>query len=92
MSQFRAAALSIGHNGGMAIVRSLSEGAQAVKIHPTETDMFYQVVTTGDGRRYLHLTTFGSNARVATPKSSQSIQLDAKMAEELLRLLVDTFG
>ena len=76
----------------MAIVRSLSEGAQAVKIHPTETDMFYQVVTTGDGRRYLHLTTFGSNARVATPKSSQSIQLDAKMAEELLRLLVDTFG
>ena len=63
-----------------------------MRIHATEVDMFYQVIARGDGKRYLHLTTFGSEQRASAPKSSQSMQLDAAMAEELVTLLIDTFG
>lgn len=77
---------------GMAVVRSISKGAQNVGVHPTKVDMFYQVIFDGAGRRYIHLTTFGSSDRASAPKSSQSIQLDAAMAEELVTLLNETFG
>lgn len=67
-------------------------GTQSVKLHPTVVDMFYQVLVDSEGRRYLHLSTFGSPSRVSAPKSSQSIQIDAARAEELMTLLVETFG
>lgn len=76
----------------MAIVRSINKGTQIVKIHPTEVDLFYQVVVNADGEPYVHLTTFGSQHRATAPKSSQSIQLNATMAAELVTLLVETFG
>lgn len=76
----------------MAIIKSISKGTQSVKLHPTQVDMFYQVVTGNDGRRYLHLSTFGSPERVSGPKSSQSIQIDAEIAQRLSALLAETFG
>lgn len=54
------------HNGpwgtecNMALVRSISTGTQSVKLHPTMVDLFYQILVDHEGRRYLHLSTFGS--------------------------------
>lgn len=77
---------------GMALVGSISRGTQSVKLHPTVVDMFYQVVVDREGNRYLHLSTFGSPGRASAPKSSQSLQIDAEMAKELVTLLAETFG
>lgn len=76
----------------MARVKSISEGRQNVKIHPTEVDLFYQVVQDRAGRRFMHLSTFGSDSRTSAPKSSQSIQLDEARALELVRLVAQAFG
>ena len=74
----------------MARIRSLSEGTQSVRLHPTEVDSSYQVLS-GDGETYLHLSTFGSDTRASAPKSSQSIQLDRRMAARLVEILQATF-
>ena len=75
----------------MARLRSLEQGTQDVRVHPTEVDCFYQVVTGTDGSRLLHLTTFGSDDRRSGPKSSQSLQLDAAMARQLMEIIRTTF-
>lgn len=75
----------------MARVRSLTHGTQAVKVHPTEVDCFYQQINSEDGRTYLHLTTFGSDDRASKAKSSQSIQLDEDIARQLVRIVHETF-
>lgn len=76
----------------MARVRSLNEGTQSVNAHPTEVDCFYQTLIDRDGNKLLHLTTFGSDERRSSPKSSQSIQLDETRARELVRVLQRTFN
>lgn len=75
----------------MARLRNLEPGTQAVKVHPTEVDCFHQVVSTSDGTRLLHLSTFGSDDRRSGPKSSQSLQLDENSARELLAIIKTTF-
>lgn len=75
----------------MAKIRSISPSTQRVKAHPTEADCQFAVVYDDDGTKILHLSTFGSDNRVSAPKSSQSIQLDYPVAEQLLELLIDTF-
>ncbi|MGA4668903.1 hypothetical protein ACPCG0_03740 [Propionibacteriaceae bacterium Y1923] len=54
-------------------------------------DGYFQVVTTAGGERYLHLSTFGSDTRVREPKSSQSLQLNEQMAQELVDALREVF-
>lgn len=76
----------------MARIRSLSPGTQSVRVHPSEVDCFYQTVSDQSGQKYLHLTTFGSDERQSNPKSSQSIQVDKEMAQELVKVLRETFG
>ncbi|MFF0266872.1 hypothetical protein [Kribbella sp. NPDC004536] len=76
----------------MAKVRSFSEGTQSVKAHPTEVDCCYQIVTTDDGSKLLHLTTFGSDERQSKPKSSQSIQIDEAGALELMQVIRAAFN
>ena len=76
----------------MARVRSLTRGTQTVKLHPSEVDCFFQLVESEDGKKYVHLSTFGSDARASGSKSSQSIQLDATMARELVKVLQETFS
>ncbi len=75
----------------MARLRSMEPGTQAVRVHPTEVDCFYQALTDQSGRTYLHLTTFGSDERQSTPKSSQSLQLDEAAARQLIQIMRDTF-
>ena len=75
----------------MARVRSLSQGKQSIRPHDSEVDCFYNVVDAPDGTRLLHLSTFGSDYRQSRPKSSQSIQIDEQVAQELVNLLLNTF-
>lgn len=75
----------------MARVRSLQQGEQQLKVHLSEVDCFYQVVESSSGERYVHLSTFGSDERHSKPKSSQSMQLDAVLAAELIDVLRRAF-
>lgn len=75
----------------MARLRSLAEGTQAIRPHESEVDCFYHVINDPDGTRLLHLSTFGSDHRQSKPKSSQSIQIDERIARELISLLEITF-
>lgn len=76
----------------MAIIRSFDRGHQSVRRHSTEVDCYYQTVTAEDGAVYLHLTTFGSDDREVPGKSSQSFQLNASSARELVSIIEATFG
>ena len=76
----------------MAKVRSIAPSNQRVKAHPTEVDCQFAVIRDGAGDTLIHLSTFGSDNRMSAPKSSQSFQLDRPMAEQLVELLIDTFG
>lgn len=75
----------------MAIIRSFEPGCQAVALHRTEVDCYHQTVTASDGSIYLHLTTFGSDGREVPGKSSQSFQLSAASALELVAIIESTF-
>lgn len=75
----------------MARVRSLQQGAQDVKSHPSEVDCFYQLITNPAGEVLVHLSTFGSDHRRSQPKSSQSLQLDEDVARQLIAVLQKAF-
>lgn len=75
----------------MARVRSLEKGAGNARMHPTEVDCHYQVLDGSDGRRYVQLTTFGSDQRKSGPKSSQTFQFDEAGAEALIGILETAF-
>lgn len=60
-------------------------------VHPTEVDCFYQFIMTPDGETLVHLSTFGSDSRASVPKSSQSMQVDRRAAEALIRVIKQAF-
>ena len=74
----------------MAKIRSFTPSTQNVKLHQTETDCEYLVIVAEAGT-FLHLSTFGSDDRASTRKSSQSIQLDVEMARQLKSILDRAF-
>ena len=74
----------------MAKIKSFEQWFQQVRPHSTEVVCFHQLVRQGE-TVYLHLSTFGSPSRASSPKSSQSIQLDARAAETLIALLRESF-
>lgn len=75
----------------MAVVRSFAPSTQNVKPHKSEVDCEFVVIEGASADRLLHLSTFGSDDRASERKSSQSIQLDRKRAQELLKILVEAF-
>ena len=75
----------------MARIRSFQPGTQNVRVHPSEVDCYFQTVDSGAGEKFLHLTTFGSDDRASSPKSSQSLQLDRSRAAQLIAVLTDAF-
>lgn len=75
----------------MARVAGFRHGFQLVRLHPTEVECYYQRIPLDDGDLVLHLSTFGSNDRASSPKSSQSIQLDRRAARALLGILLESF-
>jgi ribosomal protein L18 len=75
----------------MARIRSLLPGTQNVSVHKTEVDCTFQEVRSDEGGTLVHLSTFGSDDRQSGPKSSQTLQLDEKMARELIEVLIEVF-
>jgi hypothetical protein len=75
----------------VARIRSLSHASDDGRIHPTEVDCTWQIVTDQE-KKYLQLSTYGSDSRASHPKVSQTIQLDASMARSLADIIRQTFG
>ncbi|GGF99376.1 hypothetical protein GCM10007304_11550 [Rhodococcoides trifolii] len=75
----------------MAKIRSLAPSTQRVGAHATEVDCEFAVVADGSGEPLVHLSTFGSDARASNRKSSQSMQVDRAIAEQLVEMLTDIF-
>lgn len=78
--------------GIMVRISSVEQGHQHVKLHPTTTQCFAQVVTAPDGEQLLHISTFGSSSRVSAAKSSQSMQFDLNTGAALVSALVGVCG
>lgn len=74
----------------MARIRSFGKLPNPGAAHPTEVDCEYAVVDSPGGR-LLHLTTFGSDHRQSSRKSSQTLQLDRDHAKELLTIIEEAF-
>ncbi|WP_349897486.1 hypothetical protein [Parafrigoribacterium soli] len=70
----------------------MTKNSGSGKVHPTEVDAEWSIVTDNDGAPLLQISTFGSDARASLPKVSQTIQLDAAMAGLLQKALTTTFG
>lgn len=79
------------YDSDMARIRTIEPGTQSIRAHSSEVDCFYNLVDDESGARLVHLSTFGSDHRKSSPKSSQSIQLDQQMAERLIAVLLESF-
>ena len=75
----------------MARIRRFEKGGQDVRPHVSEVDCYFQVLVDADGRKLLHLSTFGSDQRQSKPKSSQVLQLDESAASELIEIVRSAF-
>ncbi len=74
----------------MAVIRSLTPSAQALKRHRTEADATFQVLEDGAGRLF-QISTYGSDQRASQPKVSQTIQLEREQAAALVKELRRAF-
>ena len=75
----------------MARVSSFEEiTAPRNQVHRTEVRCGYTTIES-EGKRYLQLETYGSDERQIPGKVSQTLQIDAGAAAELLRLIGKTF-
>lgn len=75
----------------MARIRKLAQLTQSIRPHKTEVDCYHQALAGDDGEVLLHLSTFGSDARKSQPKVSQTLQIDARIAAELIDVICETF-
>lgn len=75
----------------MAKIRSFTFRATAAQAHPTEVDATWSVIGSGPDA-LVQISTYGSDDRQSHPKVSQTIQVDARVAGQLVDLLVDTYG
>lgn len=73
----------------MARVESFFESRNLAKAHPTQVDCGYQTVET-PAERLLQLSTYGSDQRQTEKKVSQTLQLDARRARELVAIIQRT--
>lgn len=82
------------HNRTVARILELGPNNQRITAHSVDKGVVceHQVVQDDDGTTLLHLSTFGSKDRVSDPKSSQSLQFDAKVAANLTKVFRDAFG
>ena len=53
-------------------------------------DATYTVFTSADGTKYFQIDTFGSDSRVMRGKKSQSVQIDSKIAKQLVKLIIES--
>ncbi|MGW4740550.1 McrB family protein [Nocardia xishanensis] len=80
----------------MARIREIVPSTQQrIRPHKVEDAVScqYKVITDeSDGTKLVHLSTFGSDQRESSPKSSQSLQLTLENAAELMNILSSAFG
>jgi len=76
----------------MARVRSIFDGKQRGRPHPSEVDVAVQVVSLSDGTALLQLSSFGSDARASEAKVSQTLQFDRDTALALAQHIHGCFG
>lgn len=78
----------------MARIREIVPSTQNIRAHRIEDAVTcqYKVIDDENGETLLHLSTFGSQQRQSSPKSSQSIQLSRENAAELITIIAKTFG
>ncbi|QFG22488.1 hypothetical protein F7P10_16510 [Actinomadura sp. WMMB 499] len=74
----------------MAKVREFFKTNNSSKIHPTEVECGYQKIATPTGP-LLQLSTYGSDSRQSPKKVSQTLQLDRRVAADLLQIIKETF-
>mgnify|MGYP001371890529 CR=1 FL=1 len=71
----------------MAIVKSIVHLPLDRDSPHSEADCTYHIATDGEGRRYLQIDTYGSNARQVKGKKSQSIRFSPEAIAELKLIL-----
>lgn len=77
----------------MAVVTGFEElGGENYKRHRTEVKAHYKVFGGGANGPLFQISTFGSGDRAIPGKVSQTVQFDRAAAEELWRLLDQTYG
>ncbi|MET8774732.1 AAA family ATPase [Nocardia sp. NPDC004654] len=79
----------------MARIREIVPSTQRIRPHKVEDAVTcqYKVITDeSDGTKLVHLSTFGSDQRESSPKSSQSLQLTLENAAALMNILSTAFG
>lgn len=74
----------------MARIRNLEEKGKAAKRKQTLVDCGWQIVEV-EGETLLQLTTYGSDERQNIGSPSQTVQIDADIAAELVRVLRRAF-
>lgn len=75
----------------MALIKNLKQ--RSLQRHATHSSVeaSYSVIEISSGKPLLQIDTFGSAGRKLKGKTSQSIQVDKKCAEQLIRILTKTF-
>lgn len=69
-------------------IRILPPGS---RIHPTEAPLELREIAGPNGTRLVQLTTLGSSNRISHEKPSQTIQIDAQSAEEIMNFIRRAF-
>ena len=76
----------------MAWVDKFEAKQGTVRRQPTHVVGFVKVADLPDGSPVVQIDTFGSSERAMPGKQSQTIQLGREAAEQLYRILRDTYG
>jgi hypothetical protein len=75
----------------MALIRSFEHRPGAGVSFRSEVDCGYSIGEV-NGRKILHLETYGSSTRAIPGKVSQSVELDEDTARELAAIIRSAFG
>ncbi|WP_187976383.1 hypothetical protein [Mycetocola sp. JXN-3] len=74
----------------MARIRDFEQVTSKSKIHPTEADAEWNILSFGPDT-LLQVSTFGSDSRASHPKVSQTIQFDLNAARTLKEAIETAF-
>ena len=75
----------------MARIRSMEPDNQPARPPRTEVDCLYTTVLTDRGEKLLRLATLAFDHRKLEPKPSQIIEMDEKIAQELVGVMLEVF-
>ena len=76
----------------MGWVTSVERKEGAGKIQPTQFVAFVKVISADGGTSITQIDTYGSDDRKNPGKQSQTLQFGRQSAEQLYKILKDTYG